>query len=246
MRELAGIIGILFLTSCSVKKVSAQTFKNSVFKQVGGYESELHLVDSNFVLVSPPGAARCCDTISKGTFKFDSSRHLLRLTSFPYINDNKIDLVVKEQLKVGEDSIIFEFTSPVQAWEDGSYGKNIKFYYRIIVNIRNKINPKLTDWVSKISDKPRISLPISKTDDYVSFFVEIFPNYYHIPIRNFPFPVIASKSYSILDSKSNTFKIDFPVLTFDYLAYKRLNDDIIVIKDKDTLEWDGFFYRRID
>jgi hypothetical protein len=244
MRELASIIGIFLLTSCSVKQLSAQKFRNAVFKQVGGNENELHFIDSAFVVLSPPGAARCCDTISKGTFTYDSSRQLLRLTSYSYINDSKIDMFVQEALQANGDSIRFEFSSPVQAWEDGSYGQNIKFYYQVIVNLKDKKNPNWTDWIAKKSEKPIFSIPISKEVDYVSFFVEIFPNYYRIPIRNFSYPVFASKTYSIAGSKSNIFKIDFPILTFDYLAYKRLNNDIIVIKDSDTLEWDGLFYKR--
>ena len=62
--------------------------------------------------------------------------------------------------------------------------------------------------------------------------------------RNIGVSEVETARYFMNDSNTNSFRVKIPKLRREYFTYLRLNRDFIKIIDRNTLEWDGYIYRK--
>jgi hypothetical protein len=66
---------------------------------------------------------------------------------------------------------------------------------------------------------------------------------------HYPGPVEAKMMafmYTVNNSSSNYFKITLPEITYDFISQRRMEGELMLIKDRNTIFWDGKYFKRVE
>jgi hypothetical protein len=91
-------------------------------------------------------------------------------------------------------------------------------------------------------DEDVIKIPKPKSH-IIKFYLTAYPeNSYRE--RELNIREIDTKEYIVKNSNADYFTIDIPQLSYQFITYRRLHKDIVLIKNKTTLEWDDNIYSK--
>ncbi|RYD74957.1 MAG: hypothetical protein EOP53_17335 [Sphingobacteriales bacterium] len=227
-----------------MKTAIVESLKEGEFVKKYVLKETLILRGQQFIYYREKGYPNCCDTLSKGNYQLDTNTGLVYLTSYPFILKDSLSAFINEEYRHGTDSTIITITNPVEAFNDGSNRKSVRFYYQCNFYLSKKDNKRTDEVYVKYFDSPSLVFRLSSDFKIDSFAISAVPNYPNLSLRYNAVNTLKLKTYTVKSESSNHFSVNIPGLTFDFLAYKRLNKDIVRIIDNNTLEWDGFYYVR--
>lgn len=234
---------IVFTTmSCAAQKISSTKLLGN-YVQDKNPNIELQFSKNQFVLIDtyeqkhlPP--FKCCDTLAYGSWKIEKEG-FLRLSSPEELNTYFIYMEVTEELS-NVDSLYFYFDNPIEGHYKKFGEKRRELFYSISAETNNT---ELMVVLSKNIDINPIVVPNPKKSKISKFYIEIIPKS-DLPVRELNTLYASTLEYEIQNENSNVFRIQLPQLSYQYLAYKRLNEDFVKIENSKKLRWDGNVYTK--
>jgi len=226
------------MISCTPSKnISINNF-NGIYINSGDQNEKLILKENSFLQIREDkkrdlALFKCCDTLSYGNIEYSSKDFLLTLTSVKYLNDEFLNFNVEESQVINQDSVKFIFTNPIE-----NHYKRFNESYRELLYSVEIVN---SDFQDIISDKNPIV--ISSDNEIKEFQIKIYPKY-DIPLYQLETREVKLKTYKVVNSKANVFKINIPKLDYGYFSFKRLKGDYIKVVNENKLIWDGKTYIR--
>lgn len=234
MKTYIGIITLFILVSCTSNKYIG-TYKSS--------DNICLIIDlQNFLLIDKTDNVnypfKCCDTITYGEWKKESDV-FLSFTSPQILDTYYINAIVKES-HIDGDSLYFYFDNPIEKHYTKFHEKNREFYYSIEVFSNNSdFDVKLTQekWENN-------SFKIYKPKDLVidKFEIVIIPKS-NMRVRSVEAKMIYTLPYNVKDGDNNSFNINMPSLTYQYISLIRLQQEFVKIEG-DKILWNGKSYIR--
>lgn len=170
----------------------------------------------------------CCEILSFGQVKVDGN--YLKLTSSELSSALNTNFDETEDINIDDRMMEFTFNSPISDYNYITYDIGIfsggNIFLKEIKTTESFISIPKIDNINQIiiSIVPNADIPLS--------------NYGIRKLDTFPF------AFDIENNKSNSFVFDFPELNFEFVNFKRLNNDYVKIKDRNTLVWDNLEYKR--
>jgi hypothetical protein len=236
MKYLLPIIGLLFF-SCATNHLHLNKI-NGVFIHEEYKNLELHFENGSFTYLDTNTQKhlptfKCCDTIAVGKYKLETE-NLISISSLESLNFSYLHFDTKEKQDSSKDSLVFIIDNPIEEHYKKYNEKFRELYYNIEIQYKDK-------YIEILTDKNPVF--IKKEGVITEFEITIYPKY-DIPIREVTTRKVYTLPYKVLDEQSNIFNINITNLDYEYLCYKRLNQDYIKVVNKNKLLWDGVVYTR--
>ena len=179
----------------------------------------------------------CCDTISYGSWELLANSNFISLVSSIDLGDpslNKIKFNVSEFENKESDSLIIEIKNPLERDSfDADYDKILD--YEVLVIKKSE---------SFLFQEPKNNLVIFRNQEEplkeIKCYIQTNNRFRgrNIGVR------IVELDYLVKSPKSNSFIINIPDLTYEYLTYLRFKREFVRVIDKNHLEWQGEIYVR--
>ena len=145
---------------------------------------------------------------------------------------------VEEDSKPHDDSVYFHITNPI---EKQMVKRHENIYY--VIDIISSDQTLMDSFDGKEFYTNNIVMPrnygriqefetrvYTTSNYYEKGDVSITPvNTFYIPVKNM---------------ESNSFKIDIPKLTYQYISYQRFKNRLVKVVNKNELIWDGVLYKK--
>lgn len=239
------VISVLIIcNSCSPTKIEWEPTISGSFIQQDVRSRSLIFSGNQFTYHEDGGTGvvtYCCETITMGNFSIDKKKRLLYLST-PDSLDGNIEIDVSESKKNSSDSLYFQIFCPAQTDYYGNIIPESNFSYQLF--LEGKSESLLTEFMYVKHKTNNIKIAFGKSQRLTGFGIDIIPDLSQFSFRNYPFKFVTTTRYKLQNSESNNFRIDIPQLTIGYLAYTRLHEDVVEIVDKNTLKWNGSFFKR--
>ncbi len=236
------IVIFILLSGC---KVTDKINKDDL---VGSYTNNnrinnfINLSKRNFSIIDTGNRGHiasfiCCDTISKGEWEFLNNDRLLSFSTSEFLgtqNSGNLPYYIKESNSKSKDSFYFKINTPINDFLGGiSYDLIYSF------NIRENYAGVFANY---FSENPEFICKRAFNKD-IKLLINIYPKYDYGG-RNLGTRKISFKDFNFQNKEVNTFEINIPDLTYEYLTYLRFNKEFIRVINKDHLEWHGHIYVR--
>lgn len=247
MREIVrNIAVVLLITSCSASRFVSKDFQG-IYVQEQDSNFRLAFNGDSFSYVdryngSDLALYSCCDSITYGNWSLDNTRHLLYLNTPEYLNSSFVGIHVKEKIIQNEgDTLCFVLNSPLEQYFKKYGGRNRDFYYKVTLYSSScglLANYSLNQFETNVIKIPK---PLGTLVD--KFSISVYPKG-DFGGRNIGTREVTTFEYKIENNESNYFDVDIPYLSLGYLVYRRLYKDVVIIVNKDLLEWDNQLYKK--
>lgn len=249
-REFIFLLFINFiLISCSSFSHFSQEFElKGRFVQKERNGIELYFYKDSFVYLNTYKQTHisptiCCDTLSYGTWKLDSRGFAVLKTPLKYNLPDWKPIEVVERRGFSSDSIYFIIDNPIEEFYVKNKWKTSDVAYKVFVFTQDESyhlpRKEQMDFTNKIV-APAGNKKITGFDITVLMNPEI-----QYKLKNAGATLlIETEAYSKKDPEANVFEIYIPDVNFEFMSFKRLNDDYVKIINKNKLLWDGKEYVR--
>lgn len=239
VNKMKKIIILIFLfhlfLSCTVEK----NIDGDYLSKESQIQISLHK-DNFFILDLGHATSRmynCCDTVSYGKWKKETEG-FLSFKSLEKYDTNIVDVSVKEATKGTADSVYIIIDNPIETHYKKFGQKEREVYYTIEVSSNDVyFDSRLA---SKRWETDAITFFKPKNVVIQKIVIVINPKS-EISLKTIEANFISSFPYFVNNNKSNNFTFNMPDLSYQYIAFKRLNNTYVKFND-DSLIWENVKY----
>jgi hypothetical protein len=179
--------------------------------------------------------------IAEGTWKRDKNILILQSVLKSIDNTAFTKKLVEEGMHGSADSLYIFINNEVEnnIREKKIKNRHINYYLSIRSSDRD-FNFKYSD---KIYHTDKIIL--ERTASPRSFYFVVVPDSYAYP-GPINLQMALTEDYRVKDQSSNYFKITLPEITYDFISQRRMEGELMLIKDRNTIFWDGKYFKRVE
>lgn len=182
----------------------------------------------------------CTDTIAFGSWKQVKGNKFLQLNSSRKHLEGLVETNISEGIKsTNTRSIYFEISNPIENnWEQFN-SKNVEarlVLYRVRLTTDCDAPQRV---VEKDFYRSRFEFEVPFNCDVKSFEIIILPTDLEMWMQFQPPRLVRTEEYTIERQEANSFEIRMPHLSECFMSAIPLNNDIIIVKNKDVLIWRG-------
>lgn len=173
----------------------------------------------------------CCNLISKGDYKFNSTTRILEFNSLKTMKIEELETTIiesnNEQL---ENEIVLIIDNPITAEDPKS---------KYLIYHVDLLSPEGS--VTKIFDSSRAI--IKSIAELETINVKLFLKT-SLPIINFGTLQLdlVNTHFNVINPDSNTFIISTPSLNYEFLNFKRLDGELALITKNGSIKWNNEEY----
>lgn len=232
---LIPLIFILF-SSCKKNKEYAQDDVIGIWVT----ESQLHSIifkDDQFSILTDINDHHpyysCCDTLAAGSWKL-AKGNLLQLNSDEFYNKPLLSMTVQEE-SLDVDSVFFKISNPHL---DSRVHSNIDTDIGFIISVLTDDYDLLNDISGEVHYETELSFENPNRSELEFIIIEILPTV-DLRINNLGIRSAVTYIYYVKNEVSNSFIIDIPEFSLDYLGRERLINYYVEVENDSTILFNG-------
>ncbi|NSL88905.1 hypothetical protein ECE50_018835 [Chitinophaga sp. Mgbs1] len=220
------------------------TKPEGVFRQKENSRIRLILRNDYFLLLNQDGHDHIVlhnntDTLAYGTWSWNPQQRLIALSTPVEWNNNILLTTVEEKEALSPDSLYIYITNPIDTYRIRNQERLRDLVYRLRLSSDLPAFDSLTKAESYTASPIVLHRPEGLHIKRIS--INITP-VASIPVRHIGMDSLFSSSYKPLSTTANSFRFNFPALTYDFISYLRLNEDHIKVLSRYKLLWNGKEY----
>lgn len=231
--NFAGFLFLILFISCSSQQNLIGNYKSYNLDNV-----QIVLGKNDFLIIDKTDNSKlpfkCYDTISYGKWEKEG-KGFITFKSPEKFNTYILNVNGKENVINNDDSITVMIKNPIELHYSKFNEKYRELYYQLEISSTN------ADFDVKLAQKKwetnRIKFLKPKGTVINSITINIVPKT-DMNIRNNQAKVITTLPFEISQKESNSFDIEIPDLTYQYISLLRLKNDFIKV-DGNMLIWDA-------